>query len=288
MRTDNRQQSNISFYTEWEGYNCGVFCTQEKANKQVKGYSGFKLKKFSSREGALRQLCYGDERHKNVFVAAICYSSSTSDARFGVYYGPGDRRNVRIAVSKVEPDAQPTNLRTDFHALIYALETVRKDLSSSRASRRVRIISSSVYVVKSFNKRWSKGQKYYPGRKAANIDLIQKMVSLKDTINNMYQVRGWDEIQVRYGGGRKSGNEASKEAYRLAKFGANKDHTGEHSDDDSDDHPNDDADANANDDADGDSDNNPNDDADDAYGEVENDSTYYDDSDGYYDSELDD
>ncbi|KAG7664133.1 uncharacterized protein J8A68_002316 [[Candida] subhashii] len=209
----------MAYYVILEGHNPGVYSYSYNWEKEIEGYKNPVFRTFDRETDALEYMTKGGEV-QNVFVDGAMYRNFYSEnAGFGVYYGPGDTRNTSSPASY--------NIQyAELAGLVHTLKNVNQELMDGTAKRPVRILTDSEYSVPCFNQwcnKWRRnGWKTARGNTIGNVNLLQEMVNLKDSINSHYASKGWSNIKVVKVKG-VNGNLAYKEADSLARLGASRD-----------------------------------------------------------------
>ena len=135
----------MSFYAVANGRTVGVFTSWPKCNESVKGFKNALYKKFDTIEAA-EQFIKPDLIFKPdyyVYTDGSCIHNGKTNARagYGIYFGPGDPRNVSKRV-----DGKQTNNVAELTAIIEVYPFIEEDI---KKGLRVTIMSDSLYSIRS-------------------------------------------------------------------------------------------------------------------------------------------
>ncbi|ODV85978.1 hypothetical protein CANARDRAFT_182172, partial [[Candida] arabinofermentans NRRL YB-2248] len=136
-------------------------------------------------------------------------------AGYGVYFGPGDSRNI----AKPLKGARQTNQRAELTAIGAAVKHI---VDNKDYNNKYTIKSDSQYALSSltsWNKAWEKnGWKNSRGAPVENKDLIQNVLKDINHVNQVYEKKGWSGIQLEKVKGH-SGDVGNDMADKLANAG---------------------------------------------------------------------
>ncbi|CAN3377322.1 hypothetical protein DIURU_003428 [Diutina rugosa] len=151
--------------------------------------------------------------------------SKSANSGYGVYYGENDPRNVAESLSEVDKTANYTNQRAELWAIKHALANEAEALRTGTSQGPVKIHSDSSYSIGCMT-QWRDGWKKKSwktanGQPVKNLDLIEPMSRQLDEINQVYEDKGWGQVQfVKVKG--HSTNIGNNRADELANEGADK------------------------------------------------------------------
>lgn len=113
-----------------------------------------------------------------VYTDGACPNNGGSGARggVGVYFGPGDPRNISERLSELV--SPPTNNRAEMTAICLAIEAVGPDANVVIASDSMLCINTATKWMFSWKKKnWRKGG----GKPVMNLDLVKRLFRLVST-----------------------------------------------------------------------------------------------------------
>lgn len=119
--------------------------------------------------------------------SSLSNGTAASIGGVGVYFGPGDKRNLSEAL----PGTKQTNQRAELTAIMRALEIAPKD-------RRIVVYTDSQYAIRclvEWSLNWRRNGWLNSSRKPVeNRDLIQKVIDMLDGRLQMNEHREWDDF----------------------------------------------------------------------------------------------
>lgn len=220
----------MPYYAVARGRNTGVYSDWNSCKVNVHGFSGAKYKKFNSLPEAQnfanslsisastpnhsvsarvpkpasghvtkpRSASSGSVKHEKIYVDGASRGNGRAGIPklgYGVYYGPGDMRNVAVPLSRVDDvlKVKPTNQRAELHALRHSLLNIWSEVRRNPSLEKLyEILTDSSYgknAIDSWSAKWSRnGWKNSNGQQVANRDLIEESFDLYNLINSRLKV----------------------------------------------------------------------------------------------------
>lgn len=164
----------MPYYGVAVGRNPGVYFDWYSCKVNFYKYPGASYRKFSTFKDAQEFAdstlpstsffsSYFGGGHEQIYVDGACRGNGQAGIPklgFGVYFGPGDERNVSVALFKFDDvvNIKPTNQRVELHALRYALWYIRRDIRKNRGLKLYEILTDSAYsknAVDTWSYKWS-------------------------------------------------------------------------------------------------------------------------------------
>jgi len=175
-------------YAVANGRTRGIYTTWKECQQQVIGFSGAKYKKFATlleaedyleAAAAAAPAAVGAEPPPEVdyfvYTDGACPGNgrSTAAGGIGIYFAPGDPRNVSRAVRG--GGAKITNNIAELTAVIEAHEIIRADLE---AGKRIGIVTDSNYVILCVSTYGEKCEKAGWAKDIPNKELVRRAYEL--------------------------------------------------------------------------------------------------------------
>lgn len=250
------------YYAVADGRNTGVYNSWGDCSSQVTGYSGAKFKSFASKEAAQSFIAsnsaplsqplsssrpsapsYSSYGGSSSFLSSTrskplepkrdvqkIYTDGSSrgnqhanpKAGYGVYYGPGDSRNVAVPLGDVEnTDVKRSNQRAELHGMGHALREIESSHNKG-SDQKYEIYTDSQYArnaLEEWTPKWrDNGWTSTAGKDVANRDIIEDASDRLDSLRS----KGVN-IDIRHVKGHGT-NQGNIEADRLANIGAENDY----------------------------------------------------------------
>lgn len=217
----------MPYYAVARGRTPGVYSDWNSCKVNVDGYSRAKYKKFNSLSEAQefansftsfaghpaptrvskpatghvtkpRRASTGSVKHEKIYVDGASRRNGQAEIPklgYGVYYGPGDIRNVAVPLSRVDDvlEIKPTNQRAELHAMRHALRNIWSEVRKNHNVEKLyEILTDSSYcknAIETWSFKWSQnGWKNNSGQQVANRDLIEESFDLYNLINSKLKV----------------------------------------------------------------------------------------------------
>lgn len=214
--------STQSYYAVAVGHSPGIYTNRSTYILQIRGYSGVICQSFSTKlaavayvdlvkrilsSGTLLLSVNSSHRHEltskvNVYTDGACRRYGLLDfivGGVGVYYGKGDPRNVSKSLFEVDYTINYNSHRAELLAIKCALDNEAKFLRNGTSEGPIDIHSDSLQSLFSMTflrEYWKvNGWRKFSGRRIKDMDLIVPMSRQLDSINQIYDDKGWGTVQ---------------------------------------------------------------------------------------------
>ena len=195
-----------SFYAVHTGKTPGVYTSWEECQKQVKGFSGAKFKKFSNRQDAeffaekgsdkpLVKVCGSEESSDDVIIYTdgACSNNGNKDAKAGVGIYFGDNHELNVSEPLPRLAGIPTNQLAELYAIYWALYLCLED--KCMKNKNIIVYTDSQYSINClttwFDSWQKKGWKTADKKPVKHIELIRQIKHIMEQLNvRLVHVKG--------------------------------------------------------------------------------------------------
>jgi len=187
-----------SFYAVHLGEVPGVYTTWEQCQKQVKGFSGAKFKKFSNRQDAEFfaengsgkkpvKVCgtKGPTDDVIIYTDGACSNNGNKDAKAGLGIFFGDNHELNVSEPLPRLAGTPTNQLAELYAIYWALYLCLE--KADMKDKNIIIYTDSQYSIDCLTTWFSgwekKGWKTANKQPVKHIELIRQIKHIMDQLN---------------------------------------------------------------------------------------------------------